>query len=862
MHRHNGPISPLSMNSSDSFASRYGPPSGPSSHNINPLGGTPNDVPYGGGPYGAARPQRPSPPGSQHPSGSTDMSRPSAASSGSMRPPSSASSIGGRSDGRFGPSGGARDSGRSMGLRPDNEDVLSRHYQVLKNYLATSLRDEKGNLKPNRARDKLLRLSVTQFMELSTDVYDELIRREDERLQRVRDVPRYLLPKNNFHPKRNQARQKLSTLPIERFKQLATDVFYELERRIPRFTGADGERPLSSTSQGRGMPPGYRVPLPGQGRPGMPQAPYQSFRPASPMGAGSRRPSEQSDRGDLMKPLPKTFQSNTIVPNKSTMVEDDDEEDLGISPYGDERGTDMLSSPLGSDAMSPGAGRGGDPEVMKAQEAEIATLKSKVQEMEGSLLQRDRDLEGRRLEMEDKERNVSEERREWHDLRETLEQKVLDAQRLHETMKNELDTLRKGTSQQDRDLHATHEQNLRDITTRLETTHTEKTTLQSSLSGLQTEHSSLRAQLEDLSRQRDTLQNHLRTREAELDEIRDTPSSGSADQETRIHALEEELAAQEQRTSEVQAQAMQHLAEMRALSSTHHSSTEESEAQHSRITGLESDISTWRTRYAKLRAQNRSLRASTMGLPITKPALPSAFVSETGLVDGVAVTNFQLAIESLLLAGRQSEPEPVLSAVKEVAVCIAAITSPLSTSGYPTPSPSPHSSGSGSDEGSRESLGKLKARVMGTANSLITAGKLHVASHGLSPVGLLDAAASNLTHATIELVKSVGIRPASLVAEPLPSEDDEPEPVLAPIGKLSVSRGSNNLLDTIHKSSGSVESVKPLEIKRSNTSKKVNGWFGWGKGGSEEEVAMPNGIVAKGDERSGREGEGEYDPYR
>lgn len=116
------------------------------------------------------------------------------------------------------------------------EEALSQHYAILKRYLAQSLRDEKGNAKPNRARDKLLRLSPIQFQELSTDVYDELLRRQSAAGQQANgpgQVPSYLLPKENFHPKRNQARQKLATLPPPRFRDLATDVFYELERRFP-----------------------------------------------------------------------------------------------------------------------------------------------------------------------------------------------------------------------------------------------------------------------------------------------------------------------------------------------------------------------------------------------------------------------------------------------------------------------------------------------------------------------------------------------------------------------------------------------------------------------------------------------------
>ena len=259
------------MSSNDSsFVDRY---ESLSTKSRNPSG-TPNDVPYTGGPYGAARPVQSSPPSSQHPSGSTDMSRPSVGGSSinGNRPPSSASSIGMSSDGRMGmgrPPPGDRESSRGN-FKDDSEAASQRHYAALRSYLQVHLQDEKGNIKPNRARDKLLRLSVTQFMELSTDVYDELIRREDDRTHRVPNVPRFLPPKQTFHPKRNQARQKLSTLPVERFRQLATDVFFELERRVPRFTGGDVNRPMSSGSRapsrgGMRPPPGWRGPPGRQG---------------------------------------------------------------------------------------------------------------------------------------------------------------------------------------------------------------------------------------------------------------------------------------------------------------------------------------------------------------------------------------------------------------------------------------------------------------------------------------------------------------------------------------------------------------------------------------------------------------------
>ena len=57
------------------------------------------------------------------------------------------------------------------------ERRLFEHYAILKRFLAQSLRNEKDNTRPNRATDKLLRLSPVQFQDLSTDVYDELLRK-------------------------------------------------------------------------------------------------------------------------------------------------------------------------------------------------------------------------------------------------------------------------------------------------------------------------------------------------------------------------------------------------------------------------------------------------------------------------------------------------------------------------------------------------------------------------------------------------------------------------------------------------------------------------------------------------------------
>lgn len=286
------------------------------------------------------------------------------------------------------------------------EEALSQHYAILKRYLAQSLRDEKGNAKPNRARDKLLRLSPVQFQELSTDVYDELLRRQSAAGPHPNgpgQVPSYLLPKDNFHPKRNQARQKLATLPPPRFRDLATDVFYELERRFPRFAGADIGRngspapsmrgPPSRAGTPNGMRPGSR----GQGPSGSGQGPGPGYGPGPPRNpslgsqvmAGLGIPGVGGPDDAYGRPTAKTFQSSTIIPNKSTLVEDDDDQ---IGPEDNDDGRSEFSRrrrDTGNTQRSMGMGNDRDNKAIAQFEAQVGELQAKVERLEITVKDRD-----------------------------------------------------------------------------------------------------------------------------------------------------------------------------------------------------------------------------------------------------------------------------------------------------------------------------------------------------------------------------------------------------------------------------------------------------------------------------------------
>ncbi|KAG0651676.1 spa2 [Hyphodiscus hymeniophilus] len=704
MNGRNGPLSPVSVGGSEwSGISKYQ--------------GLDTDSPYAPNPNN--RGQLASPPIS---SGSTGTMNggfpPRGSSSGSPGGPSPPASIA-RSSVGTGLYAGS-DGGRS---RKDDqfEATLSEHYVALKRYLAASLRDEKGNPRPNRARDKLLRLSPVQFQELSTDVFDELLRRQQTARRPNGNgpdgpqAPAFLLPIKNFHEKRNQARQKLSTLPPPRFRDLATDVFYELERRFPRFAAGDISRTDSPASL-RGPPSRTGTPLGGSRGPSRIRRPSDassvtaySARSESRNGGprlpinGNIPPSPGIPPNDFGRPTPKTFQSNTIVPNKSTMVEDDE---TGGEDNDDDDGDafGLESAALKRESKKSAGSSETDKKLIDDYQAQVAELREKLDAVEDNLKQKDDELNS----VLDNERNRSTaanmEKKEWSDLRLELESKLADAQNLNESLQSELDRVRSSQANSERDL---------------------------------------RAQIQDLQESGGP---------GGLGNI-------NPDLERENEDLRSELQEQQHVTDEVRREAQEFLREMRMLSERTTSSYDREEQLTAMVTKLEDEVKDWRNRYARTKTQLRGLRASSMGLTIQTARLnkDSAFTQEDGLVKDVHVTKFQISIDELLRTARIEDPQRVIEFMKSVVVNVRRITQDIDEAASGNADLAPQQA-------------KLKSRVSATANNLITASKNFAAAKGLSPVSLLDAAASHLTSAIVELVRTVKIRPTP--AGELEDDDD------------------------------------------------------------------------------------------
>ncbi|KAJ5723925.1 Spa2 homology (SHD) of GIT [Penicillium malachiteum] len=588
--------------------------------------------------------------------------------SGNPSPPSSVggarSSVGTLGDDQ-------RDGGRR---RRQMEEILHQHYVTLKRFLSATYREDRINGRSAKARDKLLRLSPTQFHELSTDVYDELIRRQQASSAPGRpprpDAPPFLPPRDDFHEKRNSARQKLASLQHQRFRDLATDVFCELERRFPQFTG-------------RGRPPSEYAPRPFPPRQGS---------------LGGPPPGMNGDG-----PLPRSFQSNTMVPNKSTMVEDSD--DMG----GDDD-DDARSDAFALDAVLSRRGTtmtlsDGERKLLTDSQAQVSALQEKVEKLEEMIRSKDEELA--RSQDEGQSAVSQNERQEWDDLRQDLEIKVSQAEDLNSSLQLELDRVRTEQESVEREL---------------------------------------RAQIEEASQI---------SGDADL-------AARFADLEVKHQSLQDELQQQQSVTAEVRREASEFLLEMKTLTAESHSNWEREERLSSDVQKLESEVDEWKNRYAKAKAQLRHLRTSSGGFSDIHPdasiiAKEHDLVQADGVVKDIHVTKFQMSIDELLRVARFGDAQDVSQHIKTVIFAVRCMVNDVDQAPPPV-------------DGTATLRMKTKTRVSATANNMITAARNFANSSGLSPVSLLDAAASHLCTAVVELIRLVKIQ-----ASPADDLDDEVE---------------------------------------------------------------------------------------
>ena len=218
------------------------------------------------------------------------------------------------------------------------------------------------------------------------------------------------------------------------------------------------------------------------------------------------------------------------------------------------------------------------------------------------------------------------------------------------------------------------------------------------------------------------------------------------------NALKLEFQNQQEVTEQVRQEASGFLQEMKALSEQTGVSWEREESLMREIQRLEDEVKHWKNRYERSKTQLRHLRSSSFGLPGHSQdagmlVKQHELTEPDGLVKDIHVTRFQTSIDELLRTARLGEPSVVLDQMKSVVIAVRHIMQGIESAQVHNKDEAP------------PLPARSKMRVSATANNLITASKNFASSNGLSPVSLLDAAASHLTAAIIELVRCVKIRP-------------------------------------------------------------------------------------------------------
>ncbi|EMR09103.1 hypothetical protein PNEG_02447 [Pneumocystis murina B123] len=221
--------------------------------------------------------------------------------------------------------------------------------------------------------------------------------------------------------------------------------------------------------------------------------------------------------------------------------------------------------------------------------------------------------------------------------------------------------------------------------------------------------------------------------------------------------LKSEMEEQQRVTNEVKREAREFLKEMKSLSEKETCSWQQIEALSQQVSFLQDEVKEWKNQYSKAKSQLLGLKATSYTEPLKFKTNYENCVEEHGVISNIAITNFQIAIDDLLHAGRSLEHKSVLEAMKDVIVSIKSINMNLEDNKHKSIFNDPQKS---------SAIAKLKSRMSATTNNLMIASKNHALNKGLSPVSLLDAAAFHLTATVIELVKLVKLRPPIITDSP------------------------------------------------------------------------------------------------
>ncbi|KAF9228291.1 hypothetical protein BS17DRAFT_773424 [Gyrodon lividus] len=740
-----------------------------------------------------------------------------------------------------------KDQGHIPAMPSFDPRVIARtHYIELQQYLATYLAKAPANSR-STARQKLTRLTKQQFQELSTDVYDELVRRK---MNTPEDEIPCLPARDEFHPKRNQARQKLATLPTARFEDLSSDVYFELSRRYPEFKeeSENGMGPIGSPgsayddipspefhtsprSDAPNLPSGSRLGRMSEDRVMMDsgygssslgrrpsedgfgkqrqsddEVPPTSGRrsedihggDANGYGVGARRKPSQdiihggagadfgrrpsgsvsihSDSTGTTNAQSATATSGMIIPNKSTITEEDIEVPYGREEVRDSSGTTVDDRGRVGDGDGYG-GTEGEHEHESTSMGGLNGLSARLRSQVVSGDAIDDDDGGGARSGDDYFDKVSLGRASV-----TSDRSAAGASRMvggrvsvgddHERLRREYEfkiaTMQNRIMTLERDLGNAEkrEQELRESQQRTKL-------LEGEIDGFRRraeEHGlamrALQKELDELrelqAREKEREMKRAQDDEEELQILRDHCERLEEEREHESGAGRGDSQMIEQLRSDMEGL----MIELTDLGRRNDELMTAKDADLAVIRDLDNQLKEYKRKYEQAKNELRSVKATSQlfsQIPKMDDQLPVA--SDGGLID-IHVTAFVSGIDSLLTAGRSNAPTRVLMPMRAVVNSTSAVIEDVRA----------YESRPTRVNIDLDHLRSLRERLEATLSNLVVATKTHATSSGMSPVSLLDAAASHVSATITEISKTIFIRKATRADQeefstsPLPSQ--------------------------------------------------------------------------------------------
>ncbi|CAI2167016.1 122_t:CDS:10 [Funneliformis geosporum] len=596
----------------------------------------------------------------------------------------------------------------------DSMEIAITHYEALKKFLAKHLaRDDpqvyttykQANGSRTNAREKLTRLTKQQFQELSTDVYDELTRR----LMDINEVP-FLPVKDEFHPKRNQARQKLATLPPSRFKDLASDVYYELERRYPELK--DMIFPTTNNSSPKQNPQQTKV--------------------------SSDEVKSQASKANNIVPEISTLKQETISgfhiqkPNsrpETPNVNNNSDIPDGMPPeYGSPRSPRSRTQSSAASSVSDFGRRYANGMSVSS----VSSVSSKNTQ--------NRDTVNSQKSNKADTVNFASIDSLMADLGDMIDYKKPNGSA------NSSPKIPQGSSFGQSASYAEVEKVKTEYELQVATLQKRIKELEIDLSTKNTTSVSSgndSAKIIELQRKLD-----------EQKQINKKQTSKMSELEREFDKLTEDHHQQQEVANDVQKEATGLLEEIKELSKRNDELYADKEKDAIKIKDLTIELNEWKNKYDKTRTELRNLKATSSFFKeapkVDILANNSLAPTSGGAIDESKIINYQVAIDDLLRAGRSDAPTNVLLAMKSIVIVSKSITEEVES--YE------QSKGASMKPEDKSSVYSCKSKLSSTLTNLMTAAKNHATGYGVSPVSLLDAAASHLTAALVDLVKLVKLR--------------------------------------------------------------------------------------------------------